>query len=545
MKVTSWFKALLVLMVFFIASCGQKNTVGNKKVFRLNYSSGALEAIDPAFAKDIYQIWTCHMVYNTLVETDSNLNITPSLAKSWDVSPDGLHFIFHLRGDVFFHDNEVFPSGKGRRMTAGDIVYSFSRVINPKVASPGAWIFNSHVDSSKPFEAINDTTFQLNLKHNFRPILQLLGVAYCNIVAKEVVEKWGKDYRSHPCGTGPFSFNYWDEGNNLALVKNNHYWEKDAQGKQLPYLDGVQISFIDSKASEFMMLRQGRIDFMNNIDGSFKDLIFDKNGNLKPDFKGKLKVEKNTYLNTEYIGFNTDTTNELVKNSPIKDRLVRQAINYAIDREKIVLFFKNNMCIPATHGFIPKGIQGYKPSADYGYKYNQAKAAELLQQAGYPKGKGLKPITFQVPDNLVDIVNYITTDLKAVGIPAKIETIQPNILKQQMSAGKVPVFRGNWMADYPDAETFLVVFLGSQPAPPNYTRFKNELYDRWYDAAISLPDSARYEMYAKMDSLAMSYAPLIPLYYDMRIHFLQNNITGFKSNAMNVISLKEADINGQ
>ena len=538
-------KSCLLLLLgagIVVQSCRSSSDNTAKKVFHINLSSGNLEAIDPAFAKDLYQIWVNHMVYNTLVETDEHLHVIPSLAKSWDVSPDGLICTFHLRNDVYFQDNPVFPAGKGRKLVAADVVYSFSRLMDPATAATGAWIFNGRVAAKEPFVAINDTTFQLRLAAPFRPLIGMLSMAYCNIVPKEVVMHWGKDFRSHPCGTGPFMFRYWDEGNILSLVKNPHYFEHDKEGVQLPYLDAVQISFIDSKATEFLLFMQHKLDFVNGIDGSFKDLILAKNGTIKPEYRNSFHLAKDTYLNTEYLGFLTDTTNPVMSGQPTANVLVRRAINYAVNRNKIVTYFKNGMGIPATHGFIPAGIPGFDTAAHYGYDYDPVKAQQLLAEAGYPGGKGLKPIKILVQDNYVDIVNFIAGELQEVGIPTVIEVMQPNILRQQMSKSQAVFFRAQWLADYPDAETFLIVFNGNQPAPPNYTRFSNATFDKWYNESLNLPDTARWQLYRKMDSLAISYAPVLPLYYDVLLHFTQNNITGFRSNALNVIDIKQVDI---
>jgi oligopeptide transport system substrate-binding protein len=483
-------------------------------------------------------MWIDHMVYNTLVEADEHMHIIPSLAKSWAVSDNGLTYTFHLRTDVYFHDNVLFENGKGRKMNAGDVVYSFVRITDPKTASPGAWIFNGRVAEKDPFVAVNDSTVQIRLSAPFGPLPEILSMAYCNIVPKEVAQHWGKDFRSHPCGTGPFMFSYWDEGNALDLLKNPHYWERDTSDTALPYPDAVQVSFIDSKATEFQLFMQGKLDFVNGIDGSFKDLLLTKDGILKQEFRHRFRMEKSTYLNTEYMGFLTDTTRPAMKGAPTANVLIRRAINYAVNRHKIVTYFKNGMGIPATHGFIPAGMPGYDSAARYGYDYDPAKALQLLAQAGYPNGKGLTPIKMLVQDNYVDIVNYVASELQEAGIPTSIEVMQPNILRQQMSRSDAVFFRAQWVADYPDAETYLVVFNSHFPAPPNYTRFKNDTFDRWYDQSLSLPDTARWQLYRKMDSLAISYAPVLPLYYDELLHFTQNNITGFTSNPMNIIDIK-------
>jgi peptide/nickel transport system substrate-binding protein len=526
-----------IFIVLAVSSCGHRSVQQEERqIFNLNLSSGSLESLDPAYAKDLYTMWTTHMLYNTLVETDSNLYLQASLAKSWDISSDGLTYIFHLDNDVYFHDNPLF-NGK-RKMTAADVAYSFSRIMSPEIASSGAWIFNGHVKDSSSFEARDDSTFVLHLSAPFRPMLAMLSMPYCSIVPKEVAEHYGKDFRSHPCGTGAFQFKSWDEGNVLLLHKNPVYWEKDKEQRALPYLDAIHITFYDSKATEFLLFRQGKLHFTHSLDGSFKDLILRKDGQLKKEYADKFNLKKGRYLNTEYLGFLTDTANPLLLHSSLKNKLVRQAINYAIDRKKIITYFKNGIGIPATGGFTPPGIAGFDTVADYGYDFNPTKAAQLLIKAGYPRGKGLAPMTILTPENYADIVNFIATQLQEAGIPAKIEIMQPNILKQQMSRSQAVFFRAQWIADYPDAETYLAFFNSSFPAPPNYTRYNNPNFDELYRKSMNLPDSMRYKVYRQMDSMAISDAPLVPLFYDQLLHFTQNEVEGFSSNPMNLIELK-------
>ncbi len=532
----------LTLCIFLcLSSCKNTDTNNSKKVFRINYTAG-LESMDPAFAKELYIMWTVHAVYNTLLETDDKLRLVPSLAKHWDISPDGLTYTFYIRNDVYFQDNDVFPVGKGRRMDAHDVVYSFNRIIDPVTASPGSWIFNGRVSVSQPFTALNDSTMQLHLEKPFRPLLQMLTMPYCSIVPHEAIEHWGKDFRAHPCGTGPFMFHYWDEGNTLVLHRNPHYWEHDSSGALLPYIDAVQVSFYDSKATEFFLFLQHKLDWVNGVDGSFKDLVIAKDGSLKKEFADKFNLSKQTYFNTEYIGFLTDTANPLLKNNSIANPLVRRAINYAIDRNKIVTYFRNGMALPAAGGFIPVAMPGYDTAQRFGYNYDPHMAAELLAEAGYPGGKGLTPFKVISPDNWTDILNFIATELQDVGIPMQVEVTQANIVKQQMAQSKAVAFRGQWIADYPDAESYLVCFNSHYPAPPNYTRFSNAQYDKWYEQSLNMPDTLRWQLYHSMDSLAMSAAPLVPLYYEYLMQFTQKNISGFASTPMNLIDIKRVQM---
>ena len=309
--------------------------------------------------------------------------IVPSLAKSWDVSADRLTYTFYLRDDVFFHNDEAFENKKGRKLTAKDIEYSLARIIDKKTASPGAWIFNRKVDTLQPFKAIDDTTFQLKLLRPYNPILGILSMQYCSIVAKEAVEKYGNDFRRHPVGTGPFRFVAWEEGQALVLTKHENYFEKDSAGNRLPYLDGIKISFYDSKATEFLLFRQKKLDFINDIDASFKDEVLTKKGILRKEWEEKIQLQVNPYLNIEYLGILVDSTNDLLKNSPLVLKKIRQAINYGFDRQKMILYLRNSLGTPAESGFVPLGLPSFDSPAVKGYYYDPAKSRKLLEEAGY------------------------------------------------------------------------------------------------------------------------------------------------------------------
>lgn len=528
---------IIVISLLLVAGCHRRN-LENKEVFRYNQAEG-IETLDPAFARNLAIMWGVHFIFNTLVAVDSSMKIQPSLARSWSVSPDGLHFTFHLQTDVYFQDNPAFPNGKGRKMVAKDVVYSFERLADPKTAAAGAWVFHDRVASVQPFVALDDSTFVLNLKRPFQPMLGILSMPYCSIIPQEVAEKWGKDFRNHPCGTGPFQLGYWDEGNVLMLYKNPHYWERDSSGSRLPYLKGIKVTFNDTRSLEFLRFEQNELDFMNGIDGSMQDLVLTKRGQLRPKFQDNIQLKKSVYLNTEYLGFLLDTTAPAFRNNPLKILKVRQAINYAIDRQKIITYFRNGIGIPAISGFIPPGMPGFKQGRIKGYDYNPDKALQLLKEAGFPEGRGLPPIFLTTPDANIDICTFIASELNNLGIPAKVQVMQNGLLHQQMSGLQLPFFKAQWIADYPDAETFLAFFYGPLPAPPNYTRFNNTTYDNWYQQSMETKkDSLRFLRYRKMDSLAMSRAPVVPLYYGQILHFTHKNIHGLSTNALNIIDLK-------
>ncbi|MFT3904169.1 MAG: ABC transporter substrate-binding protein [Niabella sp.] len=533
---------ILFVYVLLVAATCRDARQDDKKIFRYNEYTG-IASLDPAFAKNLSTIWPAHQLFNTLVEVDDSLHIVPSLAKSWEISADKLVYTFHLRNDVLFHDDAAFHDNKGRQMKASDVAYSLGRIIDPKVASPGSWVFNGKVDSLQPFTAIDDTTFQLKLQKPYQPILGILSMQYCSIVAPEAVSRYGNDFRRHPVGTGPFRFVAWEEGQGLVFSKNQHYFEKDSNGNRLPYLDGIKISFYDSRATEFLLFRQGKLDFINEIDPSFKDEILTKKGTLRKNWQRKIELQTHPYLNIEYLGILVDTTNELVKNSPLKFKKVRQAVNYGFDRRKMILYLRNSLGTPAESGFVPKGLPSFNDTLVTGYTYNPEKAVKLLREAGFPDGKGLPVIKLLTVSVYADFGSFIAKQLEEIGIPVQVEVVQKSLLFEMTAGSKALFFRGGWIADYPDAENYLSVFYSKNPAPPNYTRYHNPAFDRLFERAIGeTNDSLRYALYRQADQLVINDAPVVPLWYDKVIHLVQPYVKDFPANALNLLELRRAKL---
>ena len=532
---------LILTIGLELAACHAHST-SNKKTFRYNEPTG-IATLDPAFAKNQSIIWPVHQLYNTLVQPDSSLHIVPSLALSWEISPDHLTYRFHLRTAVFFHDNDAFLGGKGRRMLAADIVYSLSRLLDKKIASSGAWIFNERISGPQAFRAPDDSTFELTLLTPFHPMLGLLSMQYCSVVPHEVVEKYGKDFRSHPCGTGPFRFKSWEEGQDLILLRNEHYFEKDSTGKSLPYLDAIKISFFDNRATEFLLLQQGRLDFMNDIDPSFKDEVLNKKGELKKEWKGRLQLSKSPYLNTEYLGMVVDSSIAMVKHSPLRLLNVRLAINYGFDRRKMMMYLRNSIGTPAESGFIPPGLPCFDSTIVKGYHYDPAKARQLLKEAGFPDGEGLPLITLKTIDTYADLAGFIVRELEEIGIRMQVDIVQKSLLLEETAKSQAPFFRASWIGDYPDAENYLSVFYSENPAPPNYTRYRSPAFDALYkQSLLENKDSLRYVLYRKMDQLLIRDAPIVPLWYDEVIHLVSPAVSGFEANGLNLLELRHTRI---
>ncbi len=529
----------LVALFLLVAGCNQRQDDDeNLAIFKYNESAGIL-TLDPIYAKDLPHIWACNQVFNSLVAFDDKMNLVPMVAKSWEISEDGLRYIFHLRNDVQFHEDECFT--KPRFVTAEDFVYSFNRVVDKQLSSPGMWIFSSvkHENDRYAFTALDDSTFQIELSKPFPPFLGILSMTYASVVPKEAVEYYGDDFRSHPVGTGPFHFQYWKEGVKLVFRKNPDYFERDAAGERLPYIDAVSVSFLIDKQVAFLEFIKGKFDFMSGIDARYKDELLTYDGQLRQKYEDKIELITEPYLNTEYFSFFIDPNDPL---GPDRARALRQAVSLCIDREKMLRYLRNGIGEPGSGGMIPAGLPGHSPTIGYGY---DLKRAQHLVAENHLQGHLLQLTTVA---DYADIGKFVQSQVEQIGLQCKMEVMPPATMRSMRSNGSLEFFRSSWVADYPDAENYLSLFTTSNfaPAGPNYTHYTNPKYDKLFDKALlcnDLQERARY--YTEMDSLMMQDAPVVVLFYDEVLRFVNKRVQGLGSNPTNLLDLRRVRIGYQ
>jgi ABC-type transport system substrate-binding protein len=512
--------AFFVFCCFFF-SCQERSVDSNLAIFKYNESAG-ISSLDPAFSKDQANIWATSQLFNGLVQLDKDLNVTPAIASHWQVSDDNLNYTFYLRKDVYFHVHELFPDLNSRQVKANDFSYSFSRLKDPKLASPGAWVLNN-VGS---YSAVNDSVFQISLKSPFPPFLGLLSMPYCSVVPKVIVEN--RAFRDEPVGTGPFKFQFWKENVKLVLRKNKDYFEKD-----LPHLDAVAVTFIKDKQTAFLEFIKGNLDFISGLDASYKDEVLTRAGELQDFYKDKINLQSLPYLNTEYLGFLMDDNNL----SPSQQLSVRKAINYGFDRSKMIKYLRNNIGEPAEFGFVPKGLPSFSEEVK-GYTYQPKLAKEFIEKANLDDNHQL---VLHTTSSYVDICEFIQNQLQELGLNLQISISPPSTHRQMVATSKLDFFRGSWIADYADAENYLALFYSENFCPngPNYTHFSSDAYDRLYERAREENNiQQRNILYQKMDQIIMDNAAVVPLYYDQVLRFVQKDIQGFEGNAMNMLNLK-------
>ncbi|MDQ3111671.1 MAG: ABC transporter substrate-binding protein, partial [Bacteroidota bacterium] len=404
-------KYILLLALFssvslFLMNCGGGDEVkDSRQVFRFN-ELGDVTSLDPALAGSFENNWALSQIYNGLVEMDTALQVKPCLAKSWNVTDDGMEYTFHLRTDVVFHDNPQFQGGKGRKVTASDFVFSFGRLFDKQISNASTLVdgidmeFNSEIPAIK---SLDDSTLVIRLKKPFQPFLGILTMKYFSVVPKEVVQFYKRDFGIHPVGTGPFQLKFWKDKISLVLEKNQNYFKVDEMGTKLPHLDIISVSFVKDPDAAFIQFMSGDLDMISGIDAINKEKVLEKDGRLKATYSDKIQLISAPFLKTDYFGIFIDENSDIVKMSPLRIKYVRQAINYAIDREKIVRYRRYNLGTPANAGFIPPDMHAYDASKLKGFSYNPDKSRELLYMAGFPGGKGLKPIKLTTTASYLDI----------------------------------------------------------------------------------------------------------------------------------------------
>ena len=519
----------VIVFVLFYSCTPKKNSFKDNAVFRYNAHSN-ITSLDPAFSRKQQEIWATNQLFNGLVQLDDNLKVKPDIAKSWTFSDDGKTIDFTLRNNVQFHKHQLFGKDSTRFVTAQDFEYSFRRLIDKNVASPGKWVLNNVAN----FKAVNDSVFQMNLKAPFPPFLGLLTMKYCSVVPNEIVEHYGNEFRSNPIGTGPFYKKIWVENTKLVFRKNNHYYEKE-NGKQLPYLEAVAITFLPDKQSEFLQFIQGNIDVLSGIDASYKDDLLSEVGALRTKYQSKINMQKSPYLNTEYLGIYA----EVATDYPTANIDIRRAINHGFDREKMITFLRNGIGTPALNGFVPKGLPSFNNQK--GYDYNPEKARLLIAKYKKETQNNNPEITLTTDANYLDLCEFIQQELNNLGLKIKVEVVPPSVLRQGKSKGDLPLFRASWIADYPDAENYLSLYYSKFHTPngSNYTHFKNDEFDKLYEQSIATVDNeTRYKLYQQMDKIIIDQAPIVPLYYDEVTLFSQKSVKGLAVNPINLLNLK-------
>lgn len=451
--------------------------------------------LDPARITDVYSRSVAQQLFDGLVQFDQTLTIAPALARFWQSSRDGLTWTFTLKKGVKFHH--------GREVTADDVVYSFSRILDPKTRSGAADLFgnikgaqefrDARARSVSGLQALDRYTVQIALTEAFAPFVSVLAVGHAKIVPRELVEQQGDAFGTRPVGTGPFTFVRWNRGKEIVLAANPDYFDGPPKIAQLVYRVFAGENFVEM----YQELQRGQLEDAPVPTQDYRRIVSST----------VYQHVKRPMFSVRFYGFNT-------RIKPLDDRRVRQALIHAIDRATVTdeIFLGRHV---SARGILPPGTQGFNPKLR-GYAYDPQKARELLAQAGYPGGRGLPPIAFwsSVRERVVTEHEQIRRDLDAVGLRSEFhyETDWPTF-SRMLVEGRLPVFLYAWYADAPDADNFLTKLFHSRSSR-NFFGYRNPAVDALLVRARSESDVLRrVELYRRAEQAILDDAPLIPFWH--------------------------------
>lgn len=526
---------LLLFSLLLLQACSDHSNTGGYRILRYNEPAG-ITGLDPAVnAARVENIWILNQVFNTLVACDSANNLVPVLAKNWTCSEDGKTLLMHLRTDVFFHESPCFGKKRTRKMRAADVIFSLKRLLNSQVASSGTWVLEGlSLETNQGMENPDDSTVLFHLNEPPERFLRKISTPYAGITCEEAISYYGGSFRKNPVGTGAFYLKQWTEGQKLVLRKNTRYFVRDQRGRSLPYLDAIAVSFLKDRQSAFLEFLKGNFDFISGIDGSYKDELVTGGGTLNARYATTVRMYKTPYLKCDYLGFCLDSTASKPLPRAYRDARIRRAISLSINREKLIRYLRRSIGIAAESGIVPSSLAGAEGKKRF--EYDPAQAARLLAEAGYPKGKGLPPLPLVISSAYQDIAEFIQQECKNAGIPVQLEVVLPAVQSEWVAGGNAPFFRKSWVADYPDAQNFLFLFLKEQksPAGPNYTRYSSEQFELLYRSYLNeTNDSLKTVYLGNMLNVLQDDMPVIPLYYDEVVYFVSTKVNGLRPGSLN------------
>jgi len=518
---------LLLSAVLLSSGCTKKQDV-NEKVLNL-VSPAEIKGYDPIQADDLYSGREISKIYEGLLQyhwLKMPYELVPNLAESMpEISKDGITYTFKIRKGVKFQDDAAFPGGKGRELTAQDFVYSIKRLADSKNQATGWWVLDGKLaglnewrekngklpasnydEEVEGIKALDNYTLQFKLAKKFPQFMYSLAMPFTYVVAKEVVAKYGKEFINHPVGTGPYVLPIFDQGKKITYTKNPTFREKlypsDASpelkhllgdaGKKLPLVDKVVVHVMKETQPAWLKLNKGEIDYYSVPKDNFASAI--KDNKLTPDLAKKgFVLEIAPALDVTYTAFNFE--NKLFHNKKL-----RQAMYLAFDEKKSNELFFNNTAFPAQ-SIIPPGIAGN--IKDYvnpfkGLKLEEAK--KMLAEAGYPEGKGLPELKYDIPDSTVSRQSgeFFQQQMAQIGVKIKIVTSPWPEFQAKVKKKAVEIYGLAWGADYPDAENFLQLFYGPNKSPgANGSNYDNPEFNKQFEDAVIMQDSpertAKYE----------------------------------------------------
>jgi oligopeptide transport system substrate-binding protein len=536
--------ALMVSLLLGTLSCFKSEGDGDKKVLNLVITA-KVKGMDPIYANDRYSNNEIARVYEGLLEyhyLKRPYELIPNLAESMPmVSSDGRTYTFRIKKGVVFQDDVAFSDGKGRELVAADFVYSIKRLADPKLQSLGWWVIDGKIkglnewrkkyadlpkvdygEEVEGVKALDRYTLQFTLSRSFPQFLYALAMPFTYVVAKEVVDKYGKEFLNHPVGTGPFVLPRFQQSNKIVYTKNPTFRKKlypsDASpefkklgyledaGKPLPLVDKLVVNLIIESQPRWLNFQKGKVDYIGIPKDNFDSAIVPGKGLSEDLAKMGITLNITPSLDVTYVAFNHD--NKLFDNVAL-----RRAMSMAYDVERGNKLFYNSTAMVAQ-SVVPPGIAGNVSGYKNPYRgLNVDGAKKMLAEAGYPNGTGLPVITYDTASSTVSRQQgeFFKKQMEQIGIKIKVVTNPWPEFQRKITNRTVMVYGIAWGADYPDAENFLQLLYGPNRSPgANGSGFDHQTFNKLYKSASVMQDSPeRTALYEKMNRMAAELVPWI------------------------------------
>ncbi|MBI5074082.1 MAG: ABC transporter substrate-binding protein [Nitrospirae bacterium] len=476
-EIRTFSPAISFFLALSLIACTASDRIAGYVHYRINYNPTTL---DPALIVDVTGGLIAAKLFNGLVRLDENLEVSPDLAESWNISSNGTIYTFHLRKDARFSN--------GRALSAADVKYSFERILDPRGKSPNTWILDS-ISGAKAFMKGKNSevagiklsgphTIQIILEKPFSPFLNLLTMTAAYVVPQEEVRKWGDDFTAHPVGTGPFRLTQWKHNSHLLLDRNEDYFGGRAMSK------GLRYRIIPEDLTAITEFELGNLDVISVPASEYRRIINTADKNLVSSVEG---------INTYYLGFNCSRP-------PFDDIRARRAVSLAIDRKRILETFYEGRGRLA-HGPIPDILRHW--DAPVLPDYDPAGARKLADAAGLKERKIQFYIT--ADPEVVDIAEIIQSYLRSAGLSVTIKQLEWSSYKAAINNGEADMFWISWWADYPDPDNFLFPLFHSSNHGPggNRTRYTNRAVDALIEAGQKSSSRVTRDRYYRLAERAI------------------------------------------
>lgn len=572
MRKIFWIILLLLICVglFRLYTSQSKSIIAEDEMVFYSASGAKIASLDPGNIGDTSsaavasQIFECLYDYHYLKRP---YELIPNIAKEMPrVSENGLVYTIKIRENVFFTEDECF-GGKKRELTVNDFIFAWKRLANIKYLSRNWWVFDGKIAGLDEFReytktvsnedevdycrtvegltAIDKYTLQVKLTKPWPQFLYMLAHLPTAAISKEAVDHYGKNIINNPIGTGPFILSKWVKGSYIEMVKNpdyrDVYYPSDGEigdvnngmladaGRKIPFLDRLFFMIIEEDPPAWFLFLQGKLDASGIPKDNFDQAIRPGQRLSQELIEKGIKLQVYRRPSTYWIGFNMEDE-ILGKNKPL-----RQAISYCIDKKKYIELFTNNRAEKAT-GFIPPLMRSFDPNiSSFGLNYDIGKGVELIKEAEQIHGGEIPPLKLAMPST--DVISrqqgqFFKKAFKDIGLELEIDYMDWPTYLERLHKKDLQIFQSGWLADYPDAENFLQLFYSKNVSPgPNSFNYVNREFDEIYETAHVLLDAdARVELYKRAQEIVIEDCPAVFMLHGVAYILYHDWVENYKPN---------------